>query len=204
METLDYDYTVHQRPGAGDDKLFAMFHPGVTPDSERTEAEGRPIFKDEVYIRIITPGDRNNIIDRPMRPEDKFRFAKQYAAFQSGNTEGGIGTPLQEWSPMPRSLVEELRYFGFRTVEHVAEAQDSVLGKMPGLREWQKRAQIFLAASKESAGQSQFLATETRLQSEIDSLRDQLTQVLKVAKFPAGTQDVAEAAKAKVAEQAGS
>lgn len=192
METLDYDYTVHQRQGAGDDKLFVMFHNGITPDSERTEAEGRPIFRDETYVRIITPGDRNNIIDRPMRPEDKHRFSRQYAAFQAGTAELGTGTPLTEWSPMPRSMVEELRYFGFRTVEHVAEAGDQALGKMPGLRDWQNRAKVFLEAAKASSGESKFMGELERRDSEIAVLKDQVEKLL--ARVPAEGVDVAQAA----------
>lgn len=155
-------------------------------NEEKTALEGRPIYDDMTFCRIVTPGNRDSIVDRPIRPEDKFRFPKQHAQFVAGETEIGVGTRLEEWTPMPRSMVEELRYFGFRTVEHVAEANDAVLGKMPGLRDWSARAKAFLLAAKDASAITKAEADKKEMQSQIDMLKEQIEALGKLKDAPAG------------------
>lgn len=188
--TLDHDFTDHVKQGAGDEKLFAMFHNHFTPDTEKSEQEGRPIFNDEVYLRIITPGNRDAVVDRPIRPTDKLRFPRQWAAFQAGEAELGSGTRLEEWSMMPRSMVEELRYFGFRTIEHVSEANDAVLGKMPGLRDWKAKATRFLAAAKDTAELTKRDAELAKRDGQIAALTAQVESLAKMVKVPEGAQSI--------------
>ncbi len=186
METLDHDFQMHTRQGAGDEKLYVVFHPHYVQDVEKTALEGRPIFEDAVFIKIITPGDRDNIINRPIRPEDKFRFPKQWAQFENGQAELGSGTRLEEWTLMSRSMVEELRYLGFRTVEHVAEAGDQVLSKVPGLREFQSRAKVWLAKAKEAAGDTKLQSELEKRDAQIAALEEQVTQLARMAQAPEG------------------
>lgn len=68
---------------------------------------------------------------------------------------------------MSASMVEELKYFGFFTVEQVAEASDSVCGKIPGLTSMKNRAKVFLEFAKGAA------PTE-KLQSEVEALTNAL------------------------------
>lgn len=186
METLDHDHTIHTQRGAGDDKLFVTFHQHYMLNEEKTANEGRPIYDDMAFIRIVTPGNRDTIIDRPVRPEDKFRFPKQHAAFVAGEEGLAGATRLEEWTPMPRSMVEELRYFGFRSVEHVADANDQVLSKMPGLREWSARAKAFLIAAKDSSAITRAEAANSALQSQIDTLKATVEELSKLKAAPEG------------------
>jgi len=106
--------------------------------------------------------------------------------FQQGETEIGNGTRLEEWSPMPRSMVEELRFFGFRTVEHIAEANDGAMSKMPGLREWSSRAKAFLKAAHDSSAITKAEAERAKLQAEVDALKEQVAELAKLARPPEG------------------
>lgn len=180
METLDHDYTVHTRHGAGDDKLFVMFENYFTPDSVKSDEAGRPIFNDEVYIRIVTPGDRDNIIHRPVRPQDKQRFPRQWLAFSSDTV--GDGTRLEEWSLMSRSMCEELRYLNFRTVEHVAEANDASCSKVPGLREMKARAVAWLAKAVDAAATSKAQKVIDEQNAEINALKAQMADLMKLVR----------------------
>src|SRR5215831_7393199 len=107
LSELDHDFQMHLRQGQGDEKLFAVFYNHYTKDDEKTEHEGRPIFKDEVYVRIVTPGDRNNIVERPLRPEDKLRFRRQWEIFEKGEEGVAFGTRLEEWPLVSRAQGEE-------------------------------------------------------------------------------------------------
>lgn len=182
METLDHDYSVHIKQGAGDDKLFVMFENYFTPDTVKSDEAGRPIFNDEVYIRIVTPGDRDNVIHRPVRPEDKRRFPKQWLAFSTDENGVGNGTRLEEWSLMSRSMCEELRYLNFRTVEHVAEANDASCGKVPGLREMKSRAVAWLAKAADAAATSKQQAVIDDQNAKIAALMEQVEALTLLAK----------------------
>ena len=94
LPEADYDITEQAMLGgeqnarfAGDAKLFVVFFNHPRKDEAKTLEEGRPMFKDEIYVRIMVPGDKDSVIVRPARDMDKQRFAKQLAAFEQGEGE---------------------------------------------------------------------------------------------------------------------
>jgi hypothetical protein len=191
MQELDHDYQMHLRRGQGDEKLFVVFYNYYTKDTEKTEHEGRPIFRDEVYIRIVTPGDRNNIIERPMRADDKQRFHEQWRLFEAGAADVTIGTRLEEWPIVSRAQVEELKYFGFRTVEHLSEANDNVCAKMAGLTDLKNKAKSWLQWAREAAPLAELHAELKSRDDKIAALEAQVADLAKLARPPEGALPVA-------------
>src|SRR5574341_802190 len=53
------------------------------------EPAGRLICRDVEFIRIITPGDRNKIVERPVEDADKKRFARRYENWKTGQATAG-------------------------------------------------------------------------------------------------------------------
>lgn len=156
METLDFDYrlfdqTPNMGPQPGDDKLFVKFYPYYVENPEKTAAAGRPVFDDCDFIRIVTPGDRNNVIDRPVRETDKYRFSKQYDHYKKHGAEALTGTVLDEWPMISRAMVENLKSAGFHTVEQVADARDDIVQRIPGLTTLKQKAQHYLDLAKGNA-----------------------------------------------------
>ena len=138
------------RPGAGDDKLLVIFHMDIVKDEERSTAEGRPIWRDEEFIRIFVPGDKSNVIDRPIRPTDRARFPKQYAAFKEDRGEEAqiVGTHLRDWPMVGRAQVAEFAHFGIRTVEQLADVRDDLCQKIMGLTGLKQVAGVWLQKAK--------------------------------------------------------
>lgn len=134
-----------------DAKLLVKFYMRPIQDMNKTLEAGRPIFVDTEMVRIMVPGDKENIIDREASQIDKRRFAASYAAFKQGDAEQVIGTPLESWPLITRSLVEELRYFNIRTVEQLANLRDDVAHRMMNGVSMKQSAAAFLLAAKESA-----------------------------------------------------
>src|SRR6185369_1173847 len=136
----------------GDETLFVVFYKGVVRNETRSIEEGRPIYDDVECVRVMVPGDRNNVVDRPASEHDKRRFAKQYEMFKQGTKEEDqiSGTRLIDWPFVTRAQSEELKYLGIRTVEHVAEARDDVCAKVPGLTSLKQNAAAWLAKAKTS------------------------------------------------------
>lgn len=145
----DIDYE-HQRPGnddAGDKKLYVVFRNHYVKDEFESQKQGRFVSKPTVFIKIFVPGDRSNVIDRPLRPDDEFRFPGQWQRFQKGQEQRAVGTPLEEWPAVTSGMVEELKYLGFQTVEQVAEANDSAAQKFMGIQDLKNKAKAYLAVA---------------------------------------------------------
>lgn len=173
MDTLEYDHTLFSRPDAGDESLVAFFYMGVTKNEAKSIEEGRHIFDDQEYVKIIIPGDKNNLIDRPASVQDKRRFAKQYALFKEGRSEEDqiSGTRLTEWPFLSRGQCEELRYLQIRTVEQLAEVRDDITSRVPGLTNLKKNAQVWLGKSKSAAEAAKITKQIDDQAREIETLR---------------------------------
>lgn len=169
LETLDYDHNVFNQASREADKSLAVrLYKAPIRNEEKSVQEGRPIFDDTLMIEIRVRGDRNNVVQRPVRPEDKVRFREAFLGFERGEQQGGSGTPLAQWPLMSASQVEELKYLGFHTVENIADAHDGVLGKFPGLRSLQEKAKLFLEHAKGGAPMERLLKENTDLKSQVD------------------------------------
>jgi hypothetical protein len=179
LAELDYDHTMHEREHAGDEKLYVRFFPEVLPDVEASDATGMRKFKDVTMVQIMVPGAKYNIVVREAREDDLARFPKQYDLYKAGKDEDLTGFPLREWPLCTRAMTEELRYLGFRTVEHVANATDGAMGKNPGLRELQKRAASWLQLQKETAPLEQALSAIEHRDKEIAAMKAQMEEMTK-------------------------
>ena len=157
MDTLNYDYKVHQTPNAGDDQLAVKFFTDILRDETASVEAGRPIFKDVEWIHISIPGSKDNVVVRPVRYKgqrnDVDRFPRHYAMFKN-RIEGDdqtIGTRLEQWPLLTRSQVEELKFFNIKTVEQLASAADGVAQKFMNFHSIKQKAKDFLEAAAGNA-----------------------------------------------------
>jgi hypothetical protein len=177
METFEADVNLFSRQFAGDETLFVVFYMGVVKNEGRTVEEGRAIFDDVECVRIIVPGDKNNVVDRPAQPSDKQRFSRQYDLFKKGVAEEDqvSGTRLTDWPFLSRAQAEELRYLGIKTVEQIANVRDDITTKVPGLVSLKQNAGVWLAKATKSAEAAQF----TKRMQEQDSAIANLQSVVQ-------------------------
>ena len=115
-----------------DSRLYVTFYKKPQENAFQSQINGRPIFEDVVFCRIIAPGDSLAIPDAPANEDDKRRFPLQWQHFLNtgGNEETTSGTPLASWPLLTRSQVEELRSMKFFTVEQVANASDQQITRI--------------------------------------------------------------------------
>ncbi len=205
MEQLDYDHEIFSSQQAEADKNLAVrFFSQALPDEAASVVEGRPIYKDTEMIEIRVRGDRNNIVCRPVRQGDERRFRGAFENYKRGNDALVSGTPLKEWPVMGNAMIEEMKYLGFTTVEQIAEANDGVCSRVPGLTHFKNKAKIFLEYAKGAAPLEQLSERVKALESqtEVDGrakthLSDQLTELQ--AKYNALLEQVAAPVVATVA-----
>ncbi len=134
-----------------DSKLFVSFYMRPHPDKAASAREGRPIFTPREYVTIMVPGDKTNVVNRPVQDLDRRRFSIKYAAFKSGTKDVETGTPLESVAWLTREQVEELKFFNVRTLEHLAELADVHAQKFMGINQLRQRARDAIALAKEQA-----------------------------------------------------
>jgi hypothetical protein len=197
VETFEYDHTLMGSP-EGDKKLFVQFYMGFLRNQVKSEEQGRAIFDDVEFIRIHSPGDRTNIVDRPVRPSDKVRFAGQYERFKQGQEIQATGTPLSEWPIVTRGMAEELKYLGFQTVEQVAEANDAACSRHMGLTDLKKKAAAYLEVAKGNTAPIEQLSKRV---SEMQSQLESVLEANKVLQQKLAAAEAAESSKKPAATQ---
>lgn len=184
METFEHDHNLFSRQHAGDDSLFVVFYMGTMQNEAKTIEAGRPIIDDVECVRIIIPGDRNHMIDRPADKADKMRFAKQYAMFKEGRKEDDqvSGTRLTEWPFLTRGQCEEFRYLGLVTVEQLADCRDDVVARVPGLAQLKRNAALWLDKAKgaaDAAKTAKVLDTQASKISDLQKVVDDQAAALR-------------------------
>lgn len=165
--------------------LHVTFYVRAIQNNFESQKQQKPVYQDEVYVKISAPGNNLNVIDRPAEDRDKVRFPRQWAIFQNtqGQGEQIVGMPVAEWTFLSKSRAEELRARKFFTVEQIANASDlqvQAMG-MDGMTLRQK-AQSFLSTAQNAAAaqakaeeaealKRQMAEQEERHKREIEELR---------------------------------
>jgi len=177
----------------GDDRLGVQFYMHSVEDKERTLAEGRKCFHQREYIKIMIPGDRHNVVVRPvqvtgsMPTDDRMRFPKHYEAFQKKQEQKAHdGTPLSLWPAMPEATVEELKYVNVFTVEQLATLSDTYVGKLPNGSKWKAQAEVFLKTIGDQAAVNKLNAAlaerDNRIATQEAAIKDQADIIAKLSK----------------------
>lgn len=170
----------------GDDRLGVMFYLRTVEDEARTLAEGRKCFKEREFVKIMVPGDRYNVIDRPVQvtgtlpTDDRMRFSKQYERFKQQQQQSAHdGMPLSLWPSIPSALAEELKYINIFTVEQLSTLSDTYVAKVPRGQEWKRRAAEFVAALKDTAQVGKLQSALAERDNKIDALEKALAEQAK-------------------------
>ena len=101
----EYDYSdfQKQRQREADKSLFVKFEYRPWHDKRESLIQGRPIYKDLVYVNVRGAGNKEGVC-RPATQADIARFREHYDIFMRRTGEEQlVGTPLVEWPLMPRS-----------------------------------------------------------------------------------------------------
>ena len=141
-----------------DSRLAVKFYKRPVELKNESIAQGRPIFQEFDFIKILVPGDALTEIDTYVSDAHKTRFPIQWANYMNrqGSEESYSGTPLSECPQVSASQAEELKGIKFHTVESVAHCSDQQLqkiGMIAGMspHNFRERAKTFLNLASETA-----------------------------------------------------
>jgi hypothetical protein len=128
------------------------------------------------YIRIISATDKFNAPHRPVEPEDKVRFARQYEAWKKGISEAPkSGQPLKTWPGITPAEVNVLAQAGIHTVEALATASDEQVGEDGPYVALRDSARRFLDVAGNITALERLDAEKRALEARVAELEDRLT-----------------------------
>jgi hypothetical protein len=190
------NYHVQHGTDAG---LYVEFYTQAIQDEEETTKQGRPIFNDVDFIKIIPVGDKNTIVCRPVKhtadantPPDTIRWANQWAAFKAQKEQPVSGTPVTEWAPLTKSQAMMLKGVHIHTVEALAEVSDANLNNIGmGARELRDKAKAFLAQAAGGAGVSKLVEENKDLRIKLEAMQNQLNALASNVKVKKNGKDTA-------------
>jgi hypothetical protein len=180
------DFMVTPKGGAPD-TARPRFYVKAVQNNFKSERDGKPVFEDQRYVEVHIPGDRKTVVDRPVKPEDRERWPREYAAFEAGLETPLEGLPLEEWAGITRSQVEELRFAHVRTVEQLAALPDDALNRSVSMGGFKLReAAIRHLAQAAEAAPMERLAAESAekdakmalMQDQMNALQEQVAKLL--------------------------
>lgn len=143
-----------------------------------SEKEGRPVFKEIPYVRIVVPGDRNNVLEVKATQYHKNRYPNAWKAFEAGQTQGFSGTRLEEWPQITRAQVKEAKFYEVHTVEQLAALADIHCQRLGmGWTELRQKAKAYLDIAAGTANQTAQAAENERLRQEMENMKAQLAEL---------------------------
>lgn len=160
----------------GDDSsLFVLFYKKSVPNVLKSRNAGREIYEDQEYVKIAPPGERLNVVDRPVRDEDRQRFPMQYARFLHNKTQVPDGTPVELLFPNSPSIADNLKALGVYTVEQLSELSAHALDNIGmGAQDYQNKAKRYLDSSRKGKGFHEMQKKFDDSQQQVHSLQQQI------------------------------
>jgi hypothetical protein len=156
---------------ANANRITVRFSILAEQDMDASEKAGKPVFRDVDFITKWIPGDKDNVVHRPVRITDQAEFPDQFKAFKNNKEQPQTGTPLSMLPFMSPAQVAELNYYGVRTAEQVITMSDANGQRVMGFQGLKQKTQQYLDAV---AG----AAPAQALQSELNK-RDEEIALLK-------------------------
>jgi hypothetical protein len=171
----------------GDDSsTIALFYNRSVHNPVKSAQAGTPIHDDVDYVRIHQPGERLNIIDRPVQMTDRQRFPREWNAYIDNREQIPEGTPIDLLFPAHPNVGANLRGLGVYTIEQCAKLSGHAMDVIGmGAQEYVNRANEYLEAANKGVGLHKLHKelddrdSQIRvLQAQVGALKGQLDQLL--------------------------
>lgn len=195
MQTPVYDGHVfddnnEQAQYADDKRLVVIFYKRPIKNNVETTKQGRPIFDEKDYIKILTPGSKDTfeteVQDGPNGEECpyKHRFATQWKQYTANQEQSVSGTPLDQVPWLTVGQIAEFKAVNVHTVEGLVGMPDSLSMKFMGHHQVKARAQAFLQAAAGAAPALELQAQLELRDSQIKELQETVAALVAQVKKP--------------------
>ncbi len=166
---------------ANDDKLFVEFFRKPALQAGESRENGRAIYKEIDYIRIMVPGDKLSVVVRPVDSIDERRFKSRYDNWKAGAGNVVEGTPLTSLPCITPAKGEEYKYFNIHTVEQLSAASDSVGQNFMGFSSDKRAATAFIELAKGNAPLEKMNVELKERDAKIEEMQSQISELMKMS-----------------------
>lgn len=149
-----------------------------------TKKDGTFEQKKRVIVLISYPGgDETGIRWDHLAPRQRAELQSRYDQWEKGEVITVKGTPIVNWSVMPRATYDLFIRAGFQTIEQIAALEGHTNTELPTeLKRWPKKAKQFLDASDSTQSQVAALTEEVeKLRGYSKALEDKLEMMVRNA-----------------------
>lgn len=183
--TLTYDddtgYTPVNPTYQQDVNLNVSFYTRAVKNEDETSKQGRPIFDNVDFVKIIQPGDNKTVIDTPVNEIYKRRFGDKFEKWSKTRENVVSGTPLAEWPLLTASQIAEFRAVGVHSVEALADMPDSLAQTFMGSHSIRQRAKEYLSVTKDSQYAEKQVKELEKRDKQIEELQRQMAELMSQA-----------------------
>lgn len=159
------------------DRSYVQFYRRALQNNFESEQQGRPVFDEFDFVKVMVPGQDKSITDRKVTDADKVRWTQQWQSYLQGREQVAAGTPLSEWPQLAVSDVARLQSLHIHTVEALAELTDEGCQRVgPGSVELRKRAQYWLSESVPKSAAAGLQAANDGLREDNERLNMELAR----------------------------
>ena len=171
----------------GDNRAIVFFHKQSVWNQIKSEHAGRRIYDEVDFVSIQHPGEREQKIDRPVKPlEDPYRWPTQWSAYQKNQEQVAEGTPIDLLFPNNPALADNLKSAGITTVEQLANLSATGMHNVGmGAQDYVNYARSYLDHAQKGVGFHQFQAEMKEkdaqiriLTQRVETLTTQIDQLL--------------------------
>ena len=159
-----------------DANLLVKFYKEAVHMKHASEKAGHPVYEDRDFISIIIPGDTTTKIEREASDQDKERWLPIWEKYQRNESQEIDGWPIESWVLSP-ARVNELKHFGFHTVEQLANASDAQINKVMEGMGMREKARAAIEVSKDSGAIAKYVEENERLKADIEDLKAQFAEM---------------------------
>jgi hypothetical protein len=180
-----------------DKKLNVLFYTRSVHNPAKSQASGAPVYENKVFVRIQQPGEMLNVVDKPAKDEDTKRWPQHWQSYLHNRTQIPEGTPIDLLFPNDPARSDALKSRGVYTIQQLANLSQTAMDNVGmGAQEYVNRAKKYIESANDG---SQVLALLeegkkkdlkiSRLELDIQSLKDQLNQLIKDRANPSNIND---------------
>ena len=147
-----------------------------------SQQQGTPYHESKVFVRIFTPGELQNIIDRPAKKEDSNRWPRQWQDYLHNRTQIPDGTPLELLFPNNPAIADNLKVRGVHTVQQLSNLTANAIDSIGmGAQEYVNRAKRYIENAKDGTEVLKLMEESkkkdmviSRLEMDMASLKKQI------------------------------
>jgi hypothetical protein len=163
-----------------DNQKVVVFYTRSIENPAKSKQTGTRFFENAVFIKIHEPGERLNIVDRPVAEADKDRFPVQWNRFMQNQTQVPEGTLVDLLFPNNPAVADNLKGHGVYTIQQLARLSANAIDTIGmGAQEWVNMANMYLQNATDGSAFLKLQDDVKLLKQTIKIKDDQIAQLIQ-------------------------